>query len=67
MLGEIDLLGAFAPAIAAWLILALVIFVLLDSLLTRAGFYRLFWHPPLARFSLFICLFYVGALIESTP
>jgi len=31
-------------------------------LLTWRGFYRLFWHAPLARFALFVCLFCGGAL-----
>jgi hypothetical protein len=33
-----------------------------DALLTWRGFYRLFWHAPLARFALFVCLFCGGAL-----
>jgi hypothetical protein len=31
-------------------------------LLAWRGFYRLFWHAPLARFALFVCLFCGGAL-----
>ena len=65
MLGEIDLLGAFVPTIAAWLAIALIIFVIGDSLLTRTGFYGLFWHAPLVRFALFVCLFCAGGLIAS--
>jgi hypothetical protein len=67
MFGEIDLLGAFVPTIAAWLVIALIIFVIADSLLTRGGFYRLFWHPPLVRFAMFVCLFCAGGLIASIP
>jgi hypothetical protein len=33
--------------------------------LTRAGIYRLFWHEPLARFALFVCLFCGGGLVAS--
>jgi hypothetical protein len=57
MLSETDVLGAFMPTAALWLVLALAVFVLLDALLTRCGLYRLFWHAPLARFALFVCLF----------
>jgi len=32
----------------------------------RGGLYRLFWHAPLARFSLFVCLFCGGALAVSS-
>jgi hypothetical protein len=65
MFAEIDLLGAFVPAIAAWFVSSLAIFVLADALLTRAGFFRLFWHAPLARFGLFACLFCAGGLVLS--
>ena len=61
MQSEFDLLGAFVPTIAAWFVLSLAIFVAVDALLTRGGFYRLFWHVPLARFALFACLFSGGA------
>ena len=57
MQSQLDLLGAFVPTIAAWFVCSLAAFVLVDALLTRRGFYRLFWHAPLARFALFVCLF----------
>ena len=39
-------------------------FVIVDRLVTSLGGYRLVWHPPLARFGLFVCLF--SALVLST-
>jgi Protein of unknown function (DUF1656) len=63
MQSEFDLLGAFVPMIVVWFVLALAIFVPVDALLTWRGFYRLFWHPPLARFALFVCLFCGGGLV----
>jgi hypothetical protein len=62
---ELDALGAFVPAIAIWLVVALVIFLAVDALLTCWGFYRLFWHPPLARIALFGCLFCGLGLLAS--
>ena len=62
MRSQFDLLGAFVPTIAAWFVVSLAIFVVVDALLTRRGLYRLFWHAPLARFALFVCLFCGGAL-----
>jgi hypothetical protein len=44
----------------------LTIFVPIDALLTSRGFYRLFWHAPLARFALFVCLFCGGAMVVTT-
>jgi uncharacterized protein DUF1656 len=60
---QFNLLGAFVPMIAAWFVLSLAVFVPVDALLTRRGFYRLFWHAPLARFALFVCLFCGSALV----
>ena len=62
MQSQFDLLGAFVPTIAAWFVLSLAVFVPADALLTRSGLYRLFWHAPLARFALFVCLFCGAAL-----
>jgi hypothetical protein len=62
MRSQFDLLGAFVPSIAAWFVLSLAVFVTVDALLTWRGFYRLFWHAPLARFTLFVCLFCGAAL-----
>ena len=62
MQSQFDLLGAFVPTIAAWFVCSLTVFVLVDALLTWRGFYRLFWHAPLARFALFVFLFCSGAL-----
>jgi Protein of unknown function (DUF1656) len=63
MQSQFDLMGAFVPTLAAWLVLSLAVFVPVDALLTRRGFYRLFWHPSLARFALFVCLFCGSALL----
>jgi hypothetical protein len=57
MFAEVDVLGAFVPILVVWLALALVLFVIADALLTKVGFFRLFWHAPLARFALFAAFF----------
>jgi hypothetical protein len=63
MQSQCDFLGAFVPMIAVWFVLSLAVFVPVDTLLTWRGFYRLFWHAPLARFALFVCLFCGSALV----
>jgi hypothetical protein len=63
---QFDLLGAFVPMLAAWFVLSLAIFAVVDALLTWRGFYRRFWHAPLARFALFVCIFSGGALAVSS-
>jgi Protein of unknown function (DUF1656) len=62
---DLDMGGAFVPGIALWFLAGLLVFLGLDALLTRWGFYRLFWHPPLARFALFGCLFCGLGLLAS--
>ena len=66
MLGEIDVLGAFMPRAVTWFVVALLIFAVADWGLTRTSFYKHFWHPPLARFALFICLFCAGGWLASS-
>ncbi len=62
MFTEVDLLGAFAPLLVVQFVGSLVIFAAADALLTKAGFFRLIWHAPLARLSLFAVLFCMVAL-----
>jgi hypothetical protein len=63
MQSQFDLMGAFVPTLAAWFVLCLAVFVPVDAWLTWRGLYRLFWHAPLARFALFVCLFCGSAMI----
>jgi hypothetical protein len=65
MFGEIDVLGAFMPRAMTWFVVALLIFAATDWYLTKTPFYKYFWHPPLVRFALFICLFCAGGLLAS--
>ncbi len=57
MLRELALFGALAPSTLLYFLAAILLFVILDRLLARLGVYRFVWHPPLARFGLFLCLF----------
>ncbi|WP_238121532.1 MULTISPECIES: DUF1656 domain-containing protein [unclassified Xanthobacter] len=57
MSGDLDLYGLFVPELLVAAVLALAVQGLLRRLLSRAGLYRLLWHPPLADVALFvICL-----------
>jgi len=57
LLREIPLFGALAPSLVLYFVVAVGLFVLIDQLASAAGAYRLFWHPPLARLGLFLCVF----------
>jgi protein AaeX len=66
MFGEVDVLGAFMPRAMTWLVTALLIFATADWLLSKTRFYHYFWHPPLVRLALFVCLFCAGGWLVST-
>jgi Protein of unknown function (DUF1656) len=57
MLREVPLFGALAPSLLLYFVGSIFLFVVVDRLITRAGAYRFFWHPPLVRFGLFLCVF----------
>jgi len=64
MLRELSVFGAFAPSYLFYFLASILLFVILDRVATRLGLFRLFWHPPLARLGLFLCLF--SALVLAT-
>ncbi len=57
MLGEVSIFGALVPYLLVVFLLALAVFLPVDWLAMRTCVYDLTWHPALARFSLFLCLF----------
>ncbi|MBV8192248.1 MAG: DUF1656 domain-containing protein [Alphaproteobacteria bacterium] len=62
MLREVSLFGALAPSLLLYFVAALVLFVVVDPLFAGLGLYRFAWHPALARFGAFLCLFSVLVL-----
>ncbi len=50
------------PGLFVLFVASLFLLWLLDWLAGRFGLYRLVWHPPLFRLSLFVCVFGVLAL-----
>ena len=64
MLREVALFGGLAPSLLPYFFAAILLFLVVDRLITRLGVYRLLWHPPLARFGLFLC--FLTALVIST-
>ena len=57
MLREVPLFGALAPSLLLYFLAAVGLFLVLDWLAARLGAFRLFWHPPLARLAIFVCVF----------
>ncbi|MGA8756850.1 MAG: DUF1656 domain-containing protein [Stellaceae bacterium] len=66
MLREIDLFGGLTPSLLLYFLAAVVLFLMIDRLLSPLGFYRLVWHPPLVRLAVFVCLF-SGLVLLTRP
>lgn len=66
MLREIDLFGGLAPSLLLYFLAAIVLFLVIDRILSPIGFYRLVWHPPLVRLAIFVCLF-SGLVLFTRP
>jgi hypothetical protein len=65
MIAELNLHGAFVPALLAWALIALPVTAVLKGGLRRVGGYRFVWHQPLFDFALFIIVLGgVTALLE---
>ena len=66
MLREIGLFGALVPSLLLYFLAAVALFLAADRLASRLGLFRLFWHPPLVRLALFVCLF-SGLVLITRP
>jgi protein AaeX len=64
MLREVSLFGALVPSLLLYFLASVPAFLALDVLASRLSVYRLLWHPPLARFGLFVCLFSALSLLS---
>jgi hypothetical protein len=61
MLAEVSLFGALTPSLVIYFLVAIALFIPLNAVAGRFV-ERLAWHPGLARFGLFLCLFSTLAL-----
>ena len=66
MLRELALFGALVPSFLLYFLVSILLFVVLDRLIALFGIYRLLWHPPLARFGIFLCVFSI-LVLSSRP
>lgn len=62
---ELSFAGLFAPSLLLCAVIAGALWFVADWLMLRSRFWRLFWHPPLARLCLFFILF--GAVSALYP
>ena len=66
MLREIALFGALVPSIVVYFFGSILLYLLVDRLVSMLGLYRFVWHPPLVRLALFACLF-SGLVLSTAP
>ncbi|MFM0188573.1 DUF1656 domain-containing protein [Paraburkholderia nemoris] len=63
MPGEIDLFSLLVPGLLPVLAGCVLLFIVLDLVLARLGFYDYTWHPGLFRVALFAALFSGASLL----
>jgi hypothetical protein len=61
MIGEINILGVFVPAVLVLMLIAYAVKRVLIMLLALTGIYRFVWHR--AMFDLCVYVFIFGALV----
>jgi hypothetical protein len=60
---DIVLFSLFVPSLLPILVGCVLVFVALDLLISRLGWYRFVWHPALFRAALFTVLFCAAGLL----
>jgi protein AaeX len=66
MLRELTLFGTLAPSLLVYFLAAILLFGGVDWVVSSLGVYRLLWHPPLARFGFFLCIFSAPRVVHET-
>ncbi|QSN64768.1 DUF1656 domain-containing protein [Caballeronia sp. M1242] len=56
MIGEIDILGVFVPAVLVLMFIAYLLNLVIRTVLTRVGFYRFVWHRSVFDLGIYVLL-----------
>jgi hypothetical protein len=54
MIGEIDILGVFVPAVLVLMFIAYLVNTAIRAVLARVGFYRLVWHRSIFDLGIYV-------------
>jgi hypothetical protein len=54
MIGEIDILGVFVPAVLVLMFIAYLVNLAIRTVLARVGFYRLVWHRSIFDLGIYV-------------
>jgi hypothetical protein len=54
MIGEIDVLGVFVPAVLVLMFIAYLVNLAIRAVLARIGFYRFIWHRSIFDLGIYV-------------
>lgn len=64
MIGEVDVFGVFVPAVLVLMFVAYVIGLVIRTVLTRTGFYRLVWHRAIFDLGIYVLVLGLVVLVS---
>ncbi|MFM0323281.1 DUF1656 domain-containing protein [Caballeronia glebae] len=64
MIGEIDILGVFVPAVLVLMFIAYLLNLAIRNVLARVGFYRFVWHRSIFDLGIYVLLLGVVVIVS---
>ncbi|SAL23442.1 membrane protein [Caballeronia turbans] len=64
MIGEIDILGVFVPAVLVLMFIAYLLNLAIRTVLARVGFYRFVWHRSIFDLGIYVLVLGVVVIVS---
>ncbi|SAK71589.1 membrane protein [Caballeronia catudaia] len=64
MIGEIDVLGVFVPAVLMLMFIAYLVNFVIRNVLARLGFYRFVWHRSIFDLGIYVLVLGVVVIVS---
>jgi hypothetical protein len=64
MIGEIDILGVFVPAVLVLMFIAYLVNLVIRTTLERVGFYRFVWHRSIFDLGIYVLVLGVVVIVS---
>jgi hypothetical protein len=64
MIGEIDILGVFVPAVLVLMFIAYLMNFVIRTALERVGFYRFVWHRSIFDLGIYVLVLGVVVIVS---
>jgi hypothetical protein len=64
MIGEIDILGVFVPAVLVLMFIAYLVNIVIRAALERVGFYRFVWHRSIFDLGIYVVVLGVVVIVS---